>query len=291
MTTLPTDLLRTFVTVLELGGITAAAARIQRSQPAVTLQIQRLEALVGKPLLLRQGRTVSATDDGRILLRYARDILALNDAAIARLSRQPLAGTVRLGIPNEFASSFLPEILGRFAQRHPDLAIEVKCALSTELLKAFHNRALDLVFALHARPPGASAPSWSEPVAWVISPQHRPHLRRPLPLIVAPEGCVYRQRIEAVLQEERIPSRVLYSSPSFGGIRAGVAAGLGVTVLAESIIPSELIRLSDSRRLPPLEPVHVQVHHDAGNASAAVRALAGYMAEHLASRRPGQSAG
>lgn len=285
MKNLPTDLLRTFVMVVEKGGITAAGNALGLSQPAISLQVKRLETLLGLALFNRQGRTVVLTPDGELLLRSARDMLALNDAVIARLDRQTLDGSVRLGIPNEFASSFLPEILGKFAQRHPDLAIEVTCALSTQLCESYRDGELDLVFALHTDPPAANTDCWEEPISWVVSPAHRPYLRRPLPLIVAPEGCVYRHRILAALDEASIPAQILYSSPSFGGIRAGVMAGLGVTVLAESIIPEGLERLADTRRLPPLPPVWVQIHHDKTRASDAVKALADYMSTHLSERR------
>jgi len=285
MKNLPTDLLRTFVAVVEKGGITAAAQTLGLSQPAVSLQVKRLETLLGLALFHRQGRAVILTADGELLLRSARDMLALNDSVIAKLERQTLAGSVRLGIPNEFASSFLPEILGKFAQRHPDLAIEVTCALSTRLRESYREGELDLVFALHTEPPAPNTDSWEESIAWVVSPNHRPYLRRPLPLIVAPEGCVYRHRIEEAITGARIPSQILYSSPSFGGIRAGVMAGLGVTVLAESIIPEGLERLLDARRLPPLRPVWVQIHHQRRRASEAVRALAEYMSDNLSERR------
>lgn len=283
---LPTDLLRTFVTVADLGGITSACAVVGRSQPALSLQIKRLETLVEAPLLERSGKALRPTAEGEVLLRYAREMLALNDEALSRLSREPLAGTVRLGIPNEFASSFLPQILGKFAQTHPDVAVEVTCGLSTNLLSSHERNELDLVFALHAdQPADGAAEGWTEDLVWVASPVHRCHTRTPLPLIVAPRGCVYRGRIMEVLEQARIPWRILYSSPSFGGIRAGVLAGLGVTVLAESVVPDGLRTLTPGVRLPELLPVRVQLHYNRQWASDAVRGLAEYMAANLAERR------
>ncbi|MEX0731820.1 MAG: LysR substrate-binding domain-containing protein [Aquisalimonadaceae bacterium] len=286
MKNLPTDLLRTFVTVADLGGITSAGAVVGRSQPAISLQIKRLEELVGVSLFERTGRALRPTGEGDVLLRYAREILSLNDQALSRLARQPLAGTVRLGIPNEFASSFLPQILGKFAQTHPDVAVEVTCTLSTNLLASHERNELDLVFALHADQPGDGvSEGWMEELVWVASPVHRSHTRVPLPLIVAPRGCVYRGRIMDVLEKARIPWRIVYSSPSFGGIRAGVLAGLGVTVLSESVVPDGLRTLPPDPQLPELPPVRVQLHYSRERASEAVCGLADYMATNLAERR------
>ncbi|MGD8430229.1 MAG: LysR substrate-binding domain-containing protein, partial [Ectothiorhodospiraceae bacterium] len=286
MQNLPTDLLRAFVTVADLGSFTSAGEVLGRSQPAVSLQIKRLEEVAGVTLLERSGRSLRPTAEGDILLRYGREMLSLNDEAIARLSGSTLVGTVRLGIPNEFASSFLPEILGKFAQSHPDVAVEVTCALSTDLIAAQERHELDLVFGLHSdAADDLHSEGWTEELAWVASPKHRPHMKTPLPLIVAPRGCVYRGRILDVLEQRRTPWRIIYSSPSFGGIRAGVMAGLGVTVLSRSIVPEGLRTLPTGDRLPALEPIRVQLHYDRERASEAVRGLAEYMASNLGQRR------
>jgi len=286
MQNLPSDLLRTFVAVADTGGITSASDVVGRSQPAVSLQIKRLEALVGGALLVRTGRTLHPTEDGRVLLQYARQILALNDAAVARLTRPKLAGCVRLGVPNEFASSFLPEVLGKFAHSHPDVALEVSCDLSTNLVARMERDELDLVFALHRD--RASAPagnSWTEHLSWVAGPKYTGPLRSPVPLIVAPEGCVYRARIIESLTQASRPWRVVYSCPSFGGIRAGVLAGLGVTVLATSIVPDGMAILNGRHGLPTLKPVQIRLHYRQDRASEAVVGLVEYMSLDLAQRR------
>ncbi|RCS57510.1 LysR substrate-binding domain-containing protein [Parvibium lacunae] len=286
---LATDLLRTFVAVVDEGGFSPAGALLGRSQPAISLQIKRLQEMVGANLLVREGRGFNLTDEGRVLLSYARPMLRLNDEAIARLSKSGLAGVVRLGVPNEYADSFLPDILGRFAQRYPDIAIEVGCELSTHLLAKLERGEYDLVFGLHtdsAATKGASkvqlkAQSWAEKLVWVGSPQHPVQTRRPLPLIVAPQGCVYRQRMLETLEGLGQPWRIAYTSPSFGGIKAGVLAGLGVTVLAASTVPDGLAVLGVSDGMPSLADIRVALHYNQAEASEAVQALAQFMTERL----------
>lgn len=278
---LPTDLLRTFVTVVDRGGFTAAGEALGRSQPAVSLQIRRLEELVGVDLLTRGGRSPQLTDAGRTLCDYARQMLGLNDEVIARLRRRSVAGCVRLGVPNEFADSFLPDILGRFATSYPDVTLEVGCDLSTHLVAALARGRFDVVFGLHASPPAETGPSWREELVWVGSPQHQPQTRQPLPLIVAPEGCVYRRRILDTLGALHRPWRIAYTSPSFGGIKAGVLAGLGVTVLARSAVPDNLRVLGSAEHLPELAQIHVALHYTRQRADEAVLALVEFMAARL----------
>ncbi|HXH03974.1 MAG TPA: LysR substrate-binding domain-containing protein [Candidatus Competibacteraceae bacterium] len=279
MKNLPMELLRSYVTVAELGGFTSAGNRLGRTQPAISLQVKRLEALVGKPLLKRHtGRKLELTEDGALLLDYARHILALNDEVLTRLTQPRISGCVRLGIPNEFAGSFLPEILGKFAQSHPDVTLNVGCDLSINLLARLAQGEFDLVLALHERIPHDVIEGWVEPLAWVGSPQHNSHSLDPLPLIVAPQGCVYRSRLIQTLESQGREWRIVYSSQSFGGIRAGVMAGLGVTALAARTVPPGLKILEPSERLPPLTEVYARLHYDRAHASEAVLRLVEYMA-------------
>lgn len=282
---LPTDLLRTFVLVADEGGFTRAGERLGRSQPAVSLQMKRLEELVGVPLLWREGRGLRPTAAGETLLDYARRILALNREAIARMAQPALAGSIRLGVPNEFASSFLPEILGKFAEAHPNVTLEVTCDLSTNLLNRRERGELDVAFALHADDtPLAAGEGWTEPLVWVTSPRHDRHVRTPIPLVVAPEGCVYRARILEHLERADVPWRVAYTCASFGGIRAGVLAGLGVTVLARSIVPEGMHVVSRNHCLPALPPVQVRLHYDHDGAPETINALVAHMSTNLESR-------
>ena len=119
MKNLPTELLRAFVTVTELQGFTQAGELLGRSQPAISLQIKRLEKLVGRTLFTRAGQQLELTQPGRQLYRYAKQILALNDEAIAQFSETAVSGKIHFGIPSEFATTLLPKILGRFAQAYP----------------------------------------------------------------------------------------------------------------------------------------------------------------------------
>lgn len=286
MQNLPTDLLRTFVAIIEAGGFSHAGERLGRSQPAISLQIKRLEEVAGVTLFNRSGRSFELSEAGHLLLSYARSILNLNDEVLARLLRSSVSGIVRLGVPNEFADSFLPSILGQFAARYPDIALEVGCELSTLLLSKLERNEYDLIFSLHSQAQRKSD-GWQENLVWVAGPQLDIEYRTPLPLIVAPQGCVYRQRIVQTLEERGIPWSITYTSPSFGGIKAGVQAGLGVTVLAQSTVPESLRILKPHPGLPKLGSINVHLHYNQHQASEAVLALVEYMSHQLDARPPG----
>lgn len=262
---LPTDLLRTFVTIAELGGFTRAGELLGRSQPAISLQLKRLEEMVGRPLLKRSGRQLQLTDHGETLLNYARRMLRLNDEAVASLIAPQVRGHIRLGIPNEFAISVLPDILAQFSQSHPEVTLEVICDLSKNLLLGISENRFDLVVAIHDQPPDGGHLAWTEEIVWVASPDHDIAARDPVPLIVAPQGCVYRQRIIDTLAAHEIAWRIVYTSTSYGGTRAAAMAGLGVTAVARSTVPAGLRILDVGERFPQLAAAEVATHYDADN--------------------------
>lgn len=134
MINIPTELLRTFIKTVETGSFTRAAEAVGRTQSAVSLQIRRLEEMLDAPLFLRGSHRVRLTDQGNILLDYGRRILMLNDEAVGSLFQPKVAGCVRLGAPHEYTASLLPVILGKFAQSHAKVTLEVTCDLSKNLL-------------------------------------------------------------------------------------------------------------------------------------------------------------
>lgn len=284
MKNLPTDLLRTFVNVAELGGFSKAGSQIGRSQPAVSLQIKRLEEILDTQLILRNGRHLKITEKGEMLLSYARQILRLNDQAVSSLTLPKVAGHIRLGIPNEFAISFLPGILGKFSNTHPEISLEVSCELTTELLRMLDDKKLDMVVAIH-KPDDIfdrQAHAWNEELVWVIADDYIINPNKALPLVVAPEGCVYRNTIIQTLNSFDIPWRIVYTGTSYGGIQAAVMAGLGVTAIAYSTVPKGLKVIRSGSGFPPLPATFISLEYDASQVSDALSHLINYVISQVA---------
>lgn len=281
---LPLEALRAFVSIYELQSYTAAAQQLNRSQPAISLQLRRLEELLETSLLTRSGGRIHLTPNGTELLEQARTLLGLNDQIIARFTEPAVSGQVRLGIPSEFASKLLPQVLGQFAHAYPNVSLSVTSALSKDLLKDEQVH-FDLVIALKEPDKRITRPGLvilkQEPLVWVganveLNYQHD------LSLVVAPEGCIYRRRALGALRQANIPARISYTNADFSGLTAAIESGLGLTVLAQSTVPDNLSRQQriGPITLPELGEVSVAMWQ-ADTTNQAARQLAQFIQERI----------
>jgi len=280
-----TALLRTFQALAATRSFTRAAELVGRTQSAVSQQIQRLEEIVGQPLVVRSRRQLQLTTAGEVLLGHARGVLDALDHAMATLQLPVAGGEVRFGSPEDFATFFLPDILARFMAEHPTVRLRTHCALTLNLVEGLEAGDFDLVVIkqepakLH---PGA-VPLWRERLVWVAADE-RP--RAPLDgdggvkLVLSPEPCVYRDRAIAALSAAGLAWSVVYTSPSLAGAAAAVRAGLGITALPRNMIPPGLGPVDPALELPRLEET-VMCLVTAAEPAPAVRAFAGFVREHL----------
>lgn len=256
------DLLRAFVLIAEGCSFTQAAALVGRTQSAVSMQIKRLEEVLGQPVLNRaKGGTVELTPHGQYLLTRAREILALNDEVMATFRSPQIAGTVRLGTPDDYAFGYLPPVLKRFADTHPAVQVDVHCEPSADLVERLRRGELDLTLLSEGMEPrGSEAVTlWRGPLVWVTSTRYAPHRLDPLPLALAsPErdaacsGCDWGRAALAALEREDRRYRIAYTSGSQVGTHAPVLAGLAVTVSAQAWLPEGLRAVRPDEGLPRL---------------------------------------
>lgn len=257
-TNLDLDCLRAFVTIADSGSFTAAAERLLRGQSAISLQVKRLETQLGTRLLDRGPRHVSMTAEGELVLDQARKLLAMNDALIARAQSPQLSGKVRLGVPEDFATTRLPTLLASFSRAQPLVTLEVTCELTLQLLDRFAAGELDL--ALVKREPTGPVTGrrvWREPLVWAAGANFSlPSEGAPLPLVCSPRPCLLRQRATQALDNAGREWRIAYSCGSLGGNHAALRAGLGIAVLPQDMVPHDLLILED-QTLPDLDDVEV----------------------------------
>jgi DNA-binding transcriptional LysR family regulator len=249
------DLLRAFAFIAEEGSFTRAAERVGRTQSAVSMQVQRLEALLGQRVLLRgKGGAVSLTSHGHYLLERAREMLAVNDQIWATFRAPQVQGRVRLGTPDDYALRYLPQVLKRFADSHPSVEVEVLCAPSEELAVHLQAGELDLTLCTEGNEPKGwkSAELWRGKLRWVTSTRHAPHRLDPLPLALTQRMCSWRNAALVALERAGIRHRVAYTSATMAGTQAPVLAGLAVTVSAVDWVPEGLRALPSGERLPEL---------------------------------------
>ena len=245
------DLLRTLVAIVNTGSFSRAATAVYRTPSAVSMQMKRLEEIVGKPIFAKDGRSVALTPTGEELVGYARRILQLSDEALSRFRCQSTTGVVRLGTPDDYATRFLPPILARFAATHPMVQVDVTCLSSTSLLPLLDEGTLDiaLVSVCSAHTPNTIV--HREPLVWAGVKRGVAHERRPLPLALSGPSCSWRLRALGELDTRNIPYRVAYTSQHYIGQVAALLADLAVAPLPASVVTGDL-GLVDDPSLPPL---------------------------------------
>lgn len=251
MRPLPSELLRSFVVVAQTGSFTVASEHICLSQSTVSQHIRRLEDLVGQPLFERDTRNVRLSSHGEVLHRYAVKILELMDEAVTSLCGPPLNGTVRLGLPEDFASTRLTTALASFVQRNPEVELAVSTGLSSELFRELDEGRHDLIIAKRLSGSQRGMVIRKEPLHWCIGPTSLLTGEEPiLQLAVHPEPSITRSRIFESLKGAGRSYRIALVSSSILVIQAAVMAGLGVAAFAEFLIPEGLVRLEQG--LPEL---------------------------------------
>ncbi|WP_199088879.1 LysR substrate-binding domain-containing protein [Bosea sp. ASV33] len=226
------QVLISFVAVCETLSFTRGADRVSLSQSTVSLQVKRLEDLLGCPLLERSSHQVHLTEEGERLLSYARRIIALNEEAHDALTGVWRDGVLRLGMPEDFAVPTI-DLLADFGRQHPHLRLDVSSGLSADLRSAYEREELDLVLVKQRRgqPPRAAR---REPLLWLDSLAHPAIERAPVSLAMFPLGGLYRDELCQALDALGVRWRIGYCSGSLAALAAASAAGLGMTLLPAS---------------------------------------------------------
>src|SRR5262252_10404632 len=196
------DQLRTLIAIAETGSFTRAADVVHKTQSAVSMQMKRLEERLGRPVFARDGRASKLTEDGERLLDYARRIVKLNVEALSAFSDAELTGRVRLGVPDDYADRYLPEIMARFSRAYPGVELTVTCEPTTELFERIAANALDLAIVTNCDGRRPVEVFRRERLLWISSNRHSTHLEERLPLALGRPSCVWRQsaieRLESI---------------------------------------------------------------------------------------------
>ncbi|MBP7352238.1 MAG: LysR family transcriptional regulator [Comamonas sp.] len=267
------DWLHCLVAVVDAGSLSAATVQLHRSQSAVSMQLKKLEDAVGHRLLERGARRLELTEQGQTLLGYARRMLDLQAEAQAALQPTVLSGRVRLGVPDDYAATYLTPVLRRFAPRHSGVEIELNCEQSTALIPRVERGELDLALISrdHAR---RGRLLFHEPMVWVGSPQLELWRRDPLPIAVYEDISLARRGAIHALALQGRRYKVVYHSSSLAGQLAAVESGLAVAALTQCSAPAQLQVLGREQGLGPLAPMQVAAYRSkASRGNAAVDEL------------------
>jgi DNA-binding transcriptional LysR family regulator len=258
-TNLDMDVLRTFVTGFELGSFARAAERLGRSQSAISTQLRKLEEQIGQPLVQKSGRGLALTTAGESLLSYAKRLLALNDEAIESIRGADVEGWVRLGLPQDFAESWLPDVLNRFSRAHPKVRIEVQVDRVVPLVEKTTKGELDIAVVWGDEATGPHGEKIADvPVHWIGRPDWAGVASlagEPLPFAAFAPPCSFRSAAIEALDAAGLPWRLVFTSPSLSGLWAAAQGGLGITIRTTINMPKTLAVLDPAKTGLPALPL------------------------------------
>jgi DNA-binding transcriptional LysR family regulator len=269
------DLLKAFVAVADHRSFTRAAAALNRTQSAVSMQIKRLEDRLQVALLHRSKANVELSPAGEGLLGYARRILSLSDEAVGRIGEHKVEGTVRLGVMDDYGTLIVPPLLARFVATHPLIRVEMATGQTAFMPKRL-GEAYDLVIAMHAKGRGDGEFLRHEQAVWAASPEQAVQDLDPVPLALYPQGCLFRKWAIEALDGVGRPWRLAFASHSLAAVEAVAALGLAITVVKSGTFPSRLRRLSEPDGMPRLPVAEICLHRAANLSHAGT-----LLAEHL----------
>lgn len=274
------DILRSFVTGMELGSFAKAADRLGRSTSAVSAQLKKLEEQAGTPIFRKVGRGLALTEAGETMLAYARRLLDLNDEAATAIHGVELEGWVRLGLQEDFGETLLPEVLGRFARAHPKVRIEARVVRNAELVERVTSGKLDLALAWSDGFRTTHSDRIAEvPMCWVGPANGTVHWHADsgevMPLASLEAPCLLRNIAVKTLDRANIGWRISFVSPSLGGLWAATAAGLGLAIRTPLGLPNKVRQLTAGEAgLPALPTLDLVLHRAEAEASPATERLA-----------------
>ncbi len=271
---LDVDQLQTFVAIADTGSFTRAGDLVHKTQSAVSMQMKRLEERIGRPLFIRDGRGSRLSEDGERLLDYARRIVRLNAECLSSFAEAALTGRVRLGLPDDYADRYLPEILAQFSRAHPRAEVTVICEPTSMLIERVHGGDLDLAIITDCEASDPAEIVRIEQLLWVTSARHAVHEETPVPLALGRPNCEWRQSASSALESLGKPFRILFVSWNSTAVGAAVTAGLAVSVLPESALRSGMRILGPSDGFPALPACRIGLLRNRRQTTPLAEALA-----------------
>ncbi|MDY0883395.1 LysR family transcriptional regulator [Dongia soli] len=249
------DSLRTFKTVVELGGITRAAQKLNLTQSAVSHKLARLEERIGRPLLIKGSGGLGPTADGRNLLSYADRLVSLHDEAAEHFRSSDLAGQVRLGSTEDATGKKFAAVLGRFKRLHPQVSLSIKVGQSLMLQHWLKSGEVDLAIlqTFEDEMEDGDQELWREDLCWVQGEDHPILPEQSIPFVSFDQNCFYRQAAQRRLAEQGRSLNVILECPSSEGVRAGVRHGLGIALLGRRNLAPGIVEIHGD--LPRFSPV------------------------------------
>jgi DNA-binding transcriptional LysR family regulator len=268
--------LRSFAAVAEAGGVTKAAAQLNLTQSAVSMQLKRLEESLGQALLDRSGRGIGLTAQGEQLLGYARRMLVLNDEAWGRMTNQAFEGEISIGVPQDIMYPHVPRVLQRFAQEYPRVKVMLQSELTIDLKAKFARSELDLILTTEPQLDPGGETLAQQPLVWVGAVNGQIWKARPL-RFGSTNRCLFRRSAIEALDKADLPWELAVESISCSSVEVSVIADLAVFVQLAGSIPAHCEEIRHGGALPELPEYRVNMYVGEGPRLDLAERLAGFI--------------
>jgi DNA-binding transcriptional LysR family regulator len=267
------DLLRTFLAVAQSLSFTQAAASLGIRQPTVSQHIRKLEQAVGRPLFIRDTRSVVLTADGEAMAGFARSILAAYEQAAGYFTGSGLSGRLRFGVTDDLALTSVPRILRDFRQLYPRIALDLTVSQSVTLQRRVESGHLDVAFVKYGTGEGRGRLVRRDRLVWAGADGTQIERDRPVPLVAYQAPSLSRSLGVQALEGAGLSYRVTCTVRGVNGVLAAVRAGLGIAIFARSLVPDDLVELPVSAGLPELGEIDLVLLTNTRAAEGPVDAL------------------
>ena len=251
--------LRSFVTIVDAGGVTRAAGFLNLTQSAVSMQMRRLEDGLGVQLLDRSSRKLVPTAAGEQLLSYARRMLGLNDEVYGLLTQARFEGELTLGVPHDIVYPAIPQVLQRFASEFPKVKVRLLSSFTRILKEQFGRGEADLILTTEDGVEEGGVSLAELQLVWVGAPGGQAWRQRPLPLAYE-QRCIFRKNVQERLDAAGIPWTLTVDSDNTRTVEATVSADLAVHTVLEGTEPRHVERISHGGALPELGRLKINLY-------------------------------
>lgn len=266
------NLLYTFKTIVDCNSLSLAAQRLHKTQAAISIQLKKLEEAVGKRLIDRGYHSARLTTDGELLLQYTRKLLALSDEALNTITTEAVYGTVRFGIPDDYAGAFLLPALQQFTHKYPDVRLKIRNDISQNLFSGLENGELDIALVTQRNTDTCGEVLRHDPLLWVAAEEFTIAQGAPVPLALYPHGCGFRKHILDSLSSAQRDYYIAFECTGVTGVNLAVDSGLAIAATTARLIqPNWKIIDADKVGLPKLGAVIVELRVGKDEPSQATR--------------------
>lgn len=284
---LDVDQLKTFIAICQTGSFTKAANQVNKTQSAVSMQMKRLEEVLGRTIFQKQGRNNTLTADGDRLLDFAHRMAKLNDEVISTFQQPDITGLIRFGTPEDYADKLLPEMLARFARSHPMVQVDVECISSSDLSKAIRDKTLDLAIVTSCdlnsvtflNDIRAGHIIRREELVWVTSKNHCAHEQNIVPLALSHSACSWRNMAISAMESSGREHRIAYVSSNSNAVAAMVLSGMAIAAIPRFIMHKDMRVLSEAEGFKPLGEFNIGLLRADIPSNNAIDALACHISE------------